>query len=351
VANSGDGGKTWASVRVAAGSGNEGSVGDSLDKEYIAAWGTGNAIVTFGDFRLGQKGSIVSARIFSSVTHDGGATWSTPQVVSGSLDQAFVSIPTVAADGRIYVAFLNTTDLVTGRDDYEVVEVSPATGARIFGPVKVATTIDGFTDNPIALGRQTYHDSLFRTWAAGNITADPTDATHLAVVWSDMRNSSLPAPANPYVAVTNSDVIISQSFDRGRTWSAPVSLIAAGDQFMPWGAYDHGGLLRIGLFDRRYDAANHLYGYSLATEMAHGSLAFNLSQLTTALSDPTAGDRWFAATVNPSFPFATAFLGDYSNIAALPSGGVVAYWTDMRLTACFAGRCGHSEDAFFAAAP
>src|SRR5437762_2946039 len=41
VANSPDGGQTWNSVRVAAGSGNEGSVGDLLDKEYIAAWGDG----------------------------------------------------------------------------------------------------------------------------------------------------------------------------------------------------------------------------------------------------------------------------------------------------------------------
>ena len=351
VANSGDGGKTWESVRVATGSGNFGSPGDLLDKEYIAAWGQGNAIVTFGDFRLAQKGSFVSARIFSSVTHDGGTSWSAPQVISGNLDQAFVSVPTVAADGRVYVAFLNTTDLQTGRDDYELVEVSPSTGARVFGPVKVATTIDGFTDYPIAFGRQTYQNSLFRTWAAGNITADPANAAHLAVVWSDMRNSATPAPSDPYTAVTNSDIIVSQSFDRGRTWSAPVALMARGDQFMPWGAYDHAGFLRIGTFDRQYDAANRRYGYSLATEKAHGSLAFTASQLTTALSDPTTGDRWFAATVKPAFPFATTFLGDYSNIAAVPSGGVVAYWTDMRQNACFGSRCGHGEDGFFAAAP
>src|SRR5204863_688304 len=143
VANSGDGGKTWTSVRVAKGSGIFTSVGDLLDKEYVAAWGDGNAIVTYGDFRLAQKGSFVSAKIYSSVTHDGGATWSAPNLISGSLDQAFVSVPTVAADGRVYVAFLNTTDLQTFRDDYELVEMSAATGARVFGPVKVATTIDG----------------------------------------------------------------------------------------------------------------------------------------------------------------------------------------------------------------
>jgi hypothetical protein len=352
VAHSTDGGVTWTSTRVAKGSGNFGSVGDLLDKEYVAAWGNGNAIVTFGDYRLAQKGSFVSARIYSSVTHDGGNTWSAPRVVSGDLDEAFVSIPTVASDGRIYVAFLNTTDLQTGRDDYEVVEVAPSTGARVAGPFKVATVIDGFTDYPLAFGRQTYQDSLFRSWAAGNIAADPTNAAHLAVVWSDMRNSSTPSAPNPYDAITNSDVIVSQSFDRGRTWSAPVALTTlARDQFMPWGAYDTAGKLRIGFFDRQYDAANHQYGYTLATETVSGSLTFTTSQLTTALSDPTTGDRWFAATANPSFPFATLFLGDYSNIAVTPTGGVVAYWTDLRQTACFGARCGHGEDAFFAAAP
>jgi len=351
VANSPDGGKTWTSVRVAEGSGNETSVGDLLDKEYIAAWGNGNAIVTFGDFRLGQKGAFVSGKIYSVVTHDGGATWSQPQLISGNLDQAFVSVPTVAADGRIYVAFLNTTNLQNFRDDYEVVEVSPSTGARVFGPVKVATAIDGATDYPIALGSQTYQDSLFRTWAAGNITADPKNAAHLAVVWSDMRNSPLPAPRNPYAAVTDSDVIVSQSIDRGRTWSAPVALKLQGDQFMPWGAYDSNGFLRIGTFDRHYDAANHSYGYTLANESGSGTLVFSTVELTTVRSNPTTGNRWFAGTLNPAFPFATSFLGDYSNIAATPTGGIVAYWTDLRLESCFAGVCRKGQDAFFAAAP
>ena len=350
VANSGDGGKTWAVSRIATGSGNFKSVGDFLDKEYIAAWGDGNAIVTFGLFKLGPRGEFLSARILSSVTHDGGASWSSSRIISGTLDSSFAAVPTVAADGRIYATFLNTTDLVTGRDDYEVVELSPATGARVAGPFKVATTIDGFNDYPIAFGRQTYQDSIFRSWAAGNITADPTNPTHLAVVWSDMRNSALPAPADPYTATTNSDVIVSQSFDGGRTWSTPVALTLVGDQFMPWGAYDSAGLLRIGFFDRQYDGANHEYGYTLATETSAGALAFSMSELTTARSDPTKGNVWFAETLDASYPFATTFMGDYSNIAAVPSGGVIAYWTDLRENACFAG-CGHGQDAYFDVAP
>jgi hypothetical protein len=347
VSNSGDGGVTWTTSRIAQGSGNFGSVGTLLDKEYVAAWGDGNAVVTYGNFQDIQKGVTISGQIYASVTHDSGATWSKPQLISGDLTQSFVSIPTVTSDGRVFVAFMNTDDLTTGRDTYKVVEVDPATAARVAGPFSVALVIDGATDYPIALGRQTYQDSVFRSWAAGNITADPTNPAHLAVVWSDMRNSVTPAPTNPYDAVTNSDVIVSESTDSGRTWSAPTAVNLAGDQFMPWGAFDVAGTLRIGTFDRSGDSANHLYDYSLLTQSG-GS--YSRSVISTQSSDPTTGNRWFAATLDPDFPNANAFIGDYANIAVVPgTNHVVAYWTDLREQACFpAGVCAHGEDAYFA---
>jgi hypothetical protein len=238
------------------------------------------------------------------------------------------------------------------RDQFLVVKVDPNTGQRVGGPYKVADVIDGSTDYPISIdGRQTYQDSQFRSWSAGNLAADPTNAGHLAVVWSDMRNSTLPAASDPYQAHTNSDIIVSQSFDGGATWSAPTAIVAPGDQFMPWGAYDSSGRLRIGYFDRSYDPANHSYGFTLATESAPGSLSFAFAPASTALSDPTQGTRWFSGqTPNPAVPHPTTFLGDYSGIAAHPNGGVVAFWTDMRLTTCFGSRCGAGENAFFAAA-
>jgi hypothetical protein len=162
-----------------------------------------------------------------------------------------------------------------------------------------------------------------------------------------MRNSTLPAPRDPYQAVTNSDTIVSQSWDGGMTWSAPQALTVPNDQFMPWGVYDASGMLRIGTFDRSYDPANHMYGYTLATETSYGSLNFSMAQITTALSDPTRDTRWFSgATPNPAFPHPTTFLGDYSGIAAAP-GGIAALWTDLRETTTFAGRTGTGQDAYF----
>lgn len=382
VSTSTDGGQTWSHpvARVATGTGNQTSPGIFNDKEYIAAWGHGNAIVTYTQFNDGQGGSYISSPIFASVTHDGGTTWTKPVAISGSApfclgstgdtacDQDQVSVPTVTADGRIFVAYESTYNLdpsstAFGRDQYLVVQVDPQTGARVAGPFRVGQLTDGSYDYPVdAQGRPTYQDSQFRTWSAGNITADPTNANHLAVVWSDMRNSSLPSSpsayvSNPYAVATNSDVFASQSTDGGQTWSAPVNVAKAsgGDQFMPWAAYDATGKLRVGYFDRSYDAANHKYGYTLATEKTAGSLRFADTQLTTVLSDPTQGDRWFSGrTVNSAFPHPSAFIGDYSGIyagSALSDGSVVALWTDMRNTASFTVRSGSSEDAYFAAHP
>jgi hypothetical protein len=350
VANSGDGGKTWSSVRVAAGSGNFGSVGHLLDKEYITAWGSGNALVTYGDFRLGPGGSYISARIYSTVTHDAGKTWSTPRLISGDLHDAFVSVPAINADASaVYVSFMNTDDYSTGRDTYYVVKLNPSTGAATGDPVAVGLVYDGFTDYPVALGRQTYQDSAFRSWAAGNVAADPNDPNHLAVVWSDLRNGLATDP-NPYATTTDSDLIVSESTDGGASWSSPVAVPISGDQFQSWAAFDVNSDLRIGYFDRSVDPDNHEYGYSVGT-WSGGWGGSVLASNTN--SDPTKDTRWFSGTtLDPDFPHPTSFLGDYSNIAVVPgTASVAAYWTDLRDHVSFGGRSGSGEMAYFTLVP
>ena len=357
VGTSVDKGRTWAMQRVASGSGTETGVGDLLDKEWVTAWGHGNALVTFGDFRLGHKGETLSGNIYDVVTHDGGRTWSQPTQVS-FLNNSFGSVPTFAG-GRVFVSFLDTSHHLSsqtaadfGRDDYLVQEVSPASGAPIGNPYDVGTVYDGNYDYPWQLGRTTYQDSAFRTWAFGNITADPNHPDHLALTWSDMRNSpGIPYPpfADSYKVQTDSDVVVSESWNGGASWSTPTALAIPGDQFMPWGAFDSSGKLRVGYFDRSVDPANHAYGYSVATVTGPGT--FSSTTVSTANSDPTRDSRFFARTIDSAFPNATGFLGDYSTIAADPStGGVIAYWTDMRNVNCFAApsNCGlHGEDAYF----
>jgi hypothetical protein len=361
VTHSTDGGKTWSSpVLLADGTGTAAGPGTFNDKDYIAAWGHGNAIVTWSQIHDGKSGlsNNLSSPIMASVTHDGGNTWTDPVAISGSLPMEHGAVPVVAADGSIYVAFYdygpgtgNVIAVPVVRGHYEVVKVDPATGQPLGAPVEVSQVFAGPQDYPINLNTNgTLQDSEFRVLWYGNITADPTNARHLAVVWSDMRNSTPLTSSDPYQVKTNSDIIISQSFDGGATWSAPTAIKEANDQFMPWAAYDATGHLHIGYYDRSYDPANHQYGYTLASEKTPGSLKFTLQQLTTALSDPTQGNAFFTVTVNSNFPSATTFIGDYSAIAVSPTG-VDALWTDMRLPSKFPGFPGSSKDAFFADPP
>jgi hypothetical protein len=356
VSHSTDGGMTWSAPAVVArgkGMDADNHKETDNDKPSIMAWGHGNAIVTWTQFTFGPGGELVGGPVMASVAHDGGKNWTAPVQISGSVLSTFCAVPTLAADGSVYVGYMSyfqQAGLELGdRDHYEVVKVDPATGQALGPPVEVGPVYDGATDYPFGdfTGSQTYQDSQFRTFSSGNLTADPTNALHLAVVWSDMRNSALPAPASPYLATTNSDIIVSQSFDGGLHWSTPVAIAAVNDQFMPWGAYDAAGLLHIGYYDRSYDAANHKYGYTLASEIAPGSLDFTTQQVTTALSDPTQGDAFFASTANSSFPSATRFMGDYTCIAVTPTGQVAALWTDMRLPAP-GGFPGSGEEVFFA---
>lgn len=266
-------------------------------------------------------------------------------------------MPTVAADGSIYVAYEKANasqfsdDYYLARGHYMVVKVNPATGLPLGAPVEVGLVYDGPNDYPnSSRGRLTYQDSQFRTNSCGNISADPTNAQHLAIVWSDMRNNPYPdaelPSSDPYAVVTNSDIIVSQSFDGGQTWSPPTAIEAPGDQFQPFTAYNSSGQLQIGYYDRSYDPANHKYGYTLASETFSGSLEFTFQQVTTALSDPTRDFAWGSTTVNPDFPSPATFLGDYSSIAIVPGTNQVAgLWTDMReQTAAGASL----QDAYFA---
>jgi hypothetical protein len=359
VSASTDGGNSWTTAtRVASGTGSFGSVGIFNDKEYIAAWGNGNAIVTWSRFNDLQKGAYGGSPIYASVTHDGGKTWSVGVEISGAAsfcasftagcDQDQNSTPVVAADGSIYVSFLTTRDNSNGRDAYAVVQVDPQTGGRIAGPFKVADLVDGAGDYPVsAFGDTTYQDSVFRTWSAGNLTADPTNAQHLAVSWSDMRNSHLTS-TDPYATTTNSDVGVAESFDGGRHWTTSI-ITAPNDQFMPWATFGPSGGLYVGYFDRSYDPANHKYGFTVATRVSTGgTTGWAPRQVSTALSDPTRDDRWFSGTtVNPAFPHPTSFIGDYSGIAAGPNG-IAATWTDLRAPIIFGGRSGSGSNAEFA---
>ena len=371
LARSGDGGNTWSTPSPVTGPEIDGANAFN-DHPQLAAFGNGNLIVTW-IHEVFSDGNLVTAPVYDVVSHDGGATWSTPADISGSAsfctgrqggdscDQTFGNAVAVSGTTAM-VTFQNTYDEAPdasaslGRDRYMAVVVDSVTGRRVSGPFLIGQEYDGIIehDYPLAHGVQTLHDSRFAVDSIGNVTADPVGhrGLHFAAVWFDDRSAPRPVPANPYQATTDANIIVSQTYDGGRSWSAPVSVAdpVGNDQFMPWAVYDSHGRLRIGFFDRSYDPANQKYGYTLATETRPGSLRFRLTQLTTALSDPTQNDLGTQGTVDPAFPNPAAFIGDYTAIA-VDGASVVAYWTDLRNWACQGGQCGFRHDSYFARSP
>lgn len=369
LTRSADGGQTWsATVRVAAGSGSNGS-GVYNDHPQLAAYGSGQLVLTWIQSTFGAQGTFLNSPLYDSVSHDGGRTWSMPQNISGSApfctgsngdnacDLAFGNAVAVSP-AAVAVSFQDTYqddpngDTNVGRNKHMVVKVDPASGALSGGPYLVGQAYDGINEHdfPVdARGLQTLQDSQLNLDLDGNIAADPTNPLHFGVVWYDDRNAPHPVSADPYQAATNSDIIVSQTLDGGQTWSAPAALTTANDQFMPWAVYDGNGRLRVGYYDRSYDAGNRAYGYTVATETGKATLRFATLQVTTALSDPTEGALQ-GITVNGAYPNAAPGIGDYTAVAVTPTS-IDAYWTDMRGVLCTNGRCGSTEDAIFASVP
>lgn len=362
LTHSTDGGRHWAAQTLV----TPGSASLFNDHSTLAAWGHGNVIVTWIPYYSRADGTIITVPMMAAVSHDRGAHFGVPHVVSGSAgqcvgltaphscDQAWGNAVTVSRSGAVLATFFSTTryrpdgSTNLGRNYHFAVRLDGRTGALAGGPYFIGKAYDGISthDYPVNVdGRQTLQDSQLRILMQGNIAADPNNARHFAVVWFDDRSAPHPVDPDPYKAKTDSDIIVSQTYDGGTTWTPPAPIREAGDQFFGWAAYDSHGRLRIGYFDRGYDTANHRYGYTVATEGRPGSLRFLLTQVTTTLSDPTRGNRWFAVNADPGFPRATRFIGDYSGIATTPDH-VVAVWTDQRLRSCRLGPCGDGQDAF-----
>lgn len=349
VSHSTDGGRTWSAQSLVA-RGSRHPNGVDNDHPALTAWGRGNVVVTWYRYLL-RHNTLATGPLAASVSHDGARSWSPTALISGSApfctglsgshacDQGWGNaVARADAKGRILATFFDTTagvpGLPQGRSRHLAVELDPNTGQRIAGPFLIGQAYDGTLtrDYPVSeSGFATLHDSQFRVESQGNITADPTDPSgrHFAVVWFDDRNAPHPVNPDPYAADTDTDVIVSQTYDAGRTWTDPIAIRESRDQFMAWAAYDSTGRLRIGYDDRSYDTSNQNYGYTLATEFRPGDLQFRLQELSTALSNPVRNGEWSSLTVNARFPYAAPYIGDYTAVAAGPDF-VVAYWAGTR---------------------
>lgn len=233
--------------------------------------------------------------VFSS-SSDGGATWTTPQVLaSGCL---VAPVPAVARNGDVLVAWYDCNDGVR-----QMVRKS-IDGGHTFAAAAAAA--ESLTAPPSPL-----EGSSFRVGAFPAIATDPTDEDNVYVTWSSDNGPS------------QTDVFVSRSLDGGETWTlSPArvnddALDNPRDQFFPWVAVAADGTVRVMWGDDRLDAANpggKLYDVFLAESRDRAATFSPNVRLTSVSSNPDHDG------------FGGTFIGDYFGLSA--SG--VAVWADTR---------------------
>jgi hypothetical protein len=290
VSRSADGGRHWQRpVRVLHGHGaGIGPANNAVfyDKEWLTVDNNGSSpyygriYVTSSKFVNGPHGAYFRSPIVISHSDDGGVTWSSPKVISGSnskctfqsdgrpgtdCDEDQFSYPEVASDGTLYVHFINSQNdaawEVSNDFDEQIMVVKSTDGGVTFtDPVAAAQLEDGFSDTPYsAVGDQTVWGHQMRWASAGNISVNPQNPMDLTVVWSD-RGAANPnategcvdnAPGeppnyDPCLAGPGSDLNIyySRSINGGITWSGRQLLDGTtGNGWYPWADHKPNGTL------------------------------------------------------------------------------------------------------------
>jgi hypothetical protein len=347
VSPSYDGGLSWAKpIVVFGGNGCDLDATQVFnDKEWITTDNNpsspfyGRTYLTWSAF-VSHGGEYASSAIWESHSDDGGLHWSTAKSISGSnplctfqedgptgvCDEDQFSVPAVAPDGTVYVAFQNsqnTTLWETGEvNDDQYLLVKSSNGGRTWSsPSFIVGLEDGSRDYPINVDdRQTLTGYQVRVNSAGNIVVG-TDGT-LYLVYSDNSHGTHDS-ATP---VTNTDVFVMSLASGSSTWTTPVTVdTGGGDQWFPWVDVNPlTGAIGI-IYHDRGGSNGPTYDTALA-EGAPGSLV--KTPLNTAPSHPTMSEFFQAGSA--TCEFCATFHGDYISVAYGSDGHANGVWTDMR---------------------
>lgn len=304
-----------------------------------------------------------SAYIYEVHSADGGETWSSPVVVSGTsaactntfgvatahgtCNENQFSDPFVGSDGSLYVAYdnYNNQPLSGTGNQYQVLLAKSTNGGVSFSaPVKVsdfydlpdcATYTGQDAGRSCVVDKSSIQNSFFRATNYPSGAVDPMNSSHVIIDFGSYINKNsnesrgcvpngFSGFGNPLytgaTTVCNNQILRAKSTDGGATFPAgtdPRTLPTVAtqkhvaDEFWQWTGFTSSGVAVAGFYDRQYgtDETSGASDYSAAW-------AAHVLRVTTSSLPPPA-------------EFLGTFNGDYNTLAV--SGSTAHFtWTDTR---------------------
>ena len=303
VSKSVDGGRSWGKP-ITLTTEQSAALGDSLDKQWITAHGDN----VFAAWAVFNGASVV---VKSSSSHDRGATWSRPTVLtSPSIDQPQNTYvyPRFAPNGDLFVAFTNFPNKQQQRSNFEKVFVLKSTdGGETFTNQGLAVTFN----SPPAV----YQNTSFRDGIDDYFQVSPFDGS-LLLAYQDFNLEG----------TGTADIFALISKDGGLTWSSPILVnddpkTAATDELQPAIAASPTGRIAVSFYDRRLACPTHdpniIPAHSGATNFClNTSVQFYDADLAPIAHNVRASARtWDPEQQRVFTRSGQGFIGDYFGLA------------------------------------
>lgn len=334
VSASRDGGATWGAPHMVTSSSG---VPYFNDKEWITTGPDGRVYLTWTRFRFSRSAGYEGSPILLAASADGGATWSDPRPVSDTdhpYDQG--SVPRVAPDGTLYVAYEGATR-ASGYLGDAIVVARSTDGGRSFTNAEIARAFDDANCYPLNVteGRQTLSGEQFRLNSYPSFAVDPKTGL-LAIAWADdQANRGCGYEKGGAFRGTTSNQVKLTISTNGSSWSAPrVITDGPSDKVFP-AVSSGGGRVTVSYYTRGYSPSTDLC-QALQQDLDTGAFVLVPGPVCMDYASRSSADgfkkeaRLTTQSSNPYITFAGSFIGDYTGADATADGLAFAAWTDFR---------------------
>jgi hypothetical protein len=324
------------------------------DKEFIAADShpaspfRDRVYVTWTRFIFKPSGVYVQSPISVAYSSDGGATFSSPQLISGNVLYGQGSHPVVGPDGTVYVFWDGATRLATLDSIYMV--KSTDGGASWSKPVAVSPIVDispiqdtAFRVNSFPMADVAPNGDLYVNWSSvvndnASTKLCSTPSCHDAALYSKSTDGgatwSPPALVDPTLdASTRTPIGYPATQPDGSTLNAPAAHRV--DQLFTSVAISPSGRVYMSAYvgdvvspwqtcaKPDAGAAGRINCLTLGNYIDNTRLDYDVVDLTTHVAKLVT-----THPINSRYGFGGTFFGDYTDIAVGSDNVFHALWTD-----------------------